>query len=78
MQDKFDHTVPPQEDGRHPEYKHLVLFEIERHHGSYILTAQGQEGDALLSEDDASEMFGEQFDDEFAYLTDEYLTLLKD
>jgi len=53
-----------------------VLFEIDRHYGSYILTAKSHEGDALISEDDARDIFEEQFDNEFAYLTDEYLSLL--
>jgi hypothetical protein len=64
--------------GRHPKYSHLVMFEIEPHHGSYILTAQHNPGSALISSDDAQEMFGDRFDDEFAYLTDEYLSLLRD
>ena len=67
----------PDKYGRHPKYKHLVMFEIESHYGSYILTAVGHEGDALISEDDARQMFGKDFDHEFGYLTDEYLQLLE-
>lgn len=74
---KFNHDVKPKKNGRHPKYKHLVLFEIEPHHCSYILTAAGHDGDRLLSEDDARDMFEDQFEDGFAYLTDEYLDCLE-
>lgn len=67
----------PDAQGRHPKYKHLVMFEIEPHYGSYILTATGHEGDALISEDDARQMFGKDFDAGFGYLTDEYLQILE-
>ncbi len=74
---KFNHNVKPDEQGRHPIYSHLVMFEIERHYGSYILTAPKTcEGNALISAENAEHIFGEQFDQEFAYLTDEYLNML--
>jgi hypothetical protein len=77
MRDNRRLTAQPDAYGRHPRYKHLIMFELEPHHGSYILTAAGHEGDALISEDDALEMFGERgIDNGFAYLTDEYLDLL--
>ncbi len=68
---------PPDKYGRHPKYKHLVMFEIEPHYGSYILTAAKHPGDALISEDDARHMFGKDYDAGFGYLTDEYLEILK-
>lgn len=68
----------PDAQGRHPKYKHLVMFEIEPHYGSYILTALGHRGDALISSDDAQHMFGKDFDAGFGYLTDEYLQLLEE
>lgn len=67
----------PDKHGRHPKYKHLVMFEIEPHHGSYILTANKHPGDALISQDDAREMFGKDYEAGFGYLTDEYLQLLE-
>lgn len=67
----------PDKQGRHPKYKHLVMFEIEPHYGSYILTAVGHQGDALISSDDAQHMFGKDFEEGFGYLTDEYLQLLE-
>lgn len=74
---EVDRMDPPDKNGRHPRYKHLVMFEIEPHYGSYILTAAGHRGDALISSDDAVHMFGKDFDDGFGYLTDEYLQLLE-
>lgn len=73
---QFDHSVPPGDDGRHPQYKHLVLAEIESHYGSWIMTIAGHEGDALISDDGARSIFGEQYDDEFAYISDEYIEIL--
>lgn len=70
-------TAKPDKQGRHPKYKHLVMFEIEPHYGSYILTAVGHRGDALISSDDAQHMFGKDFEAGFGYLTDEYLQLLE-
>lgn len=67
----------PDNSGRHPVYKHLVLFEIEPHYGSYILTAVGHDGDALITADEAMDMFGKDFEDEFGYLSDEYLDVLE-
>lgn len=72
----WQHLDRPDEQGRHPRYKHLVQFEVEPHYGSYILTATGHSGSALISEDDATDMFGEQLEHGFAYLSDEYLELL--
>lgn len=76
MSSKFDHNVSCDDNGYHPEYKHLVMFEIEPHYGSYILTAIGHSGNCLISSDDAKYMFEDQFELEFAYLSDEYLSLL--
>lgn len=73
----FDHSVAPTDTGQHPEWLHLYLFEVEPHCGSYILTCPGQLGDTLIGPDDAEYMFGEQLDDGFAYLSDEYLQLLE-
>ena len=73
---EFDHAVTPLDDGTHPKYRHLTLFEIESECGSYILTAHGNNGDCLISSDDAEHMFGSQFNEGYAYLTDEYLQLL--
>lgn len=74
-------TALPDEHGRHPKYKHLVWFDLEQHYGSYILTAEAHSGSALISEDDAIEMFGLDKEGrirESGYLTDEYLQLLED
>lgn len=68
---------PPNDDGYHPHFPHLVLFDIEPHYGMYILTAYGHEGNALISGEDAEDMFGEHFNGGYAYLTDEYLSLLQ-
>ena len=73
----FDHSIEPMPDGRHPEYNHLVLFELEPHYGSYILTAHGHDGSALLSTDDAMHIFEDRLKSEYAYLSDDYLDLLK-
>ena len=73
----FDHMVAPRNDGRHPQYPHLVMVELEPHHGSYIARFSGHAGDLLLSEDDARAMLGDQFDEEFGYVGDEYLDLLQ-
>lgn len=74
----WHHIDKPDENGRHPYFKHLVMFEIERHYDSYILSALGYKGNVLISAEHAMKMFGDQFDDEFAYLTDEYLEMLKE
>jgi len=72
--EEFDHDVPPDENGYHPDYGHLVLFELEPHHGSYIVTSPAIEGDALLEEHDVEDMFGEDgIRRGYAYLSDEYL-----
>jgi len=73
----FNHYTSPSDTGQHPDYPHLYMFEIDAHYGSYILTCPGQDGDALIGPDDAEYMFGEQLDDGFAYLSDEYLQLLE-
>jgi len=73
---KFNHNISPV-NGYHPDYPGLVLFEIEWHYGSYILSAPGYEGTALISSEDAKIMFEDQLDAEFAYLTDEYLQILE-
>jgi hypothetical protein len=68
----------PTKSGRHPTYPHLVMFEIEPHYGSYVLTAAGHRGSALISEEDARHMFGKDFEDGFGYLVDDYLELLEE
>jgi len=75
---KIDLSVEPTTDGRHPDAKHLVYFEISPHYGSYIVTAPlTQKGTALMSSDDVIESFGEDaIDNEFGYGTDDYLDVL--
>lgn len=73
----LDHMAKPDEKGRHPEFPHLVMAEIEPHHGMWILTFPGHDGDALISEDDAVEIFGDQLDAEFGYILDDYLSLIQ-
>ena len=77
----FDHNAQPTENGEHPEYPGLVLFEVEQHFGSLILTSPAKEGNALISHedwehwvDDIIKLDGDEWD--FAYLSDEYLDLL--
>jgi len=70
----------PTADGRHPKYRHLILFEVEDHHGSLILTAAGQKGDALISTEDWEHMVDGDRDaiqNDFAWLSDEYLAQLR-
>ena len=77
----FDHMAEPDDDGRHPDYPHLCLFEVERHYGSLILTSQSAPGSALIScWEDWKGMVGDdiQADQEFAYLSDEYLDCLEE
>lgn len=71
------HMAKPDKYGRHPKYKHLVMFEAEPYKNMYLVTAIGHEGSALISSDEAASMFGKYLDDGFAYLTDEYLQLLE-
>lgn len=73
----FQHTARPLENGRHPKYSHLVMAEIEPHYGSYILTIKGHKGSALISEDDANEIFGKRVDLEFGYIPDDYVDILE-
>jgi hypothetical protein len=72
------HMDPPGPDGRHPQYSHLVMAEWEPHHGSYIVTFAGHEGDLLMSAEDVMHMIGSdaQFEEGFGYVTDEYVDLL--
>jgi hypothetical protein len=72
----INHMIKPTPEGYHPVYSHLVMAEIEEHHGSYILTIEGHKGDALISEEDAEHIFGSQFDEEFGYISDEYINIL--
>jgi hypothetical protein len=73
----------PDENGRHPNAKHLILVEFEHHHGSVIVTSPAAEGSALLSYDDAYAMFSEhsfRIVDElsFGWVTDEYLSIFEE
>ncbi len=72
----IDHMTKPTADGKHPQYAHLVMAEIEPHCGSYILTMAGYDGDALISDEDARHIFGEQYAGEFGYISDEYSEIL--
>ena len=76
---KFNHNTPS-ENGRHPKYSHLVLSEVENHKSMLILTIEKQKGDALISWDDWKSMIGddEQSDEEFGYISDEYISILED
>jgi hypothetical protein len=76
--DGINHMIKPTSEGYHPVYCHLVMAEIEEHHGSYILTIEGHKGDALISYEDAQYMFGKQFDEEFGYISDEYVNILEE
>jgi hypothetical protein len=74
------HMTPPTEDGRHPKYDHLVMFEVDRHYDRLLLKSPAKEGDALISWEDWNHMVGDtdQADLEFAYCDDEYLDILKE
>lgn len=80
----FDHMVKSDNEGRHPKYKHLVYYELEPHHGSYILTAPATPenyGDLLISDEDVDHMFGEDAEyakqNGFAYGPDDYLEMME-
>ena len=70
----------PTSDGRHPKYRHLVMFEADPHHGSAIVTAReaAPGRSALWSWEDWQHAVGdeEQAELEFAYLSEEYLDVL--
>jgi len=70
------HTTPPDDEGRHPNYCHLVMAEFEPNYGSYIMTLQGYEGAALLSHDDLETFDSFIRENLFGYVSDEYATLL--
>ena len=74
----FDHCIP-HHCGVHPDYPHLIYFEVEAHYGSFILTSPAVRGTALISAQDWLNMAGsqEQADLEFAYASDEYLELFE-
>lgn len=68
--------VPADENGRHPKFSHLVLYELEPHYCSWIVTSPAISGSVLLSQDDCISMFGkEAMDSEVCFGTDEYLEL---
>lgn len=80
----FDHMVKSDNEGRHPKYKHLVYYELEPHHGSYILTAPATPenyGDLLISDEDVDHMFGKDAEyakqNGFAYGPDDYLGMME-
>jgi len=71
-------TVIPLKNGRHPKYAHLVYCNLEEHCGSYIITIDGQEGDALLSSEDAENLLGSDVvKDMRGYCSDEIVQLLE-
>ena len=71
------HEAVPLKNGRHPVYQHLVYCELMPHYGSYILTIQGQKGDALLSSEDAEHLLGDDILEKgYGYATDELVSLL--
>ena len=73
------HMTPPNDEGRHPNYCHLVMAEFEPQYDGYIMTLQGYEGAALLSHDDIDDLeILDSFIREnlFGYVSDEYATLL--
>ena len=73
------HLAEPTEDGRHPEHPHLVLFEVDLHHGMLILRSPAAPGATeLISWEDWDAMVGcrHQADCGFAYLVDDYLDIL--
>ena len=47
----------PDESGRHPNAKHLILVEFESHHGSVIVTSPAAHGNALLSREEVLSWF---------------------
>lgn len=75
---KFNHMAVPV-NGRHPEFPHLVMAEVEPHYGMLILTIEGMSGTALISVEDWIAMVGDQdqADFEFGYISDEYAELLE-
>lgn len=66
--------VPADENGRHPKFKHLVMYELESHYGSYIVTSPAKSGSRLMSVDDCVHAFGEGVVDQgFGFAVDDYL-----
>ena len=81
----IDLTAPHDENGRHPQYGHLVWVDCEPHHSMYLVTSPAMEGSSILmSGDDVAEMLGSQNEGEEedeppqeGYVSDEYLTLFQ-
>jgi hypothetical protein len=66
------------ENGYHPEHKHLVWCDVESHHSRYLVTSPASEGSFLLSEDEVHDMFGEDvFEYDGGYVSDEYLSVFE-
>lgn len=78
MVSNIDHTIEPMKNGSHPEYPHLVYYELEAHYGSLILSAPYPTLlAALISYEDGVEMFGEVMVERgYGYATEEYLSIL--
>ncbi len=69
--------VSADKDGRHPRFQHLVLYELESHYGSWIVTSPAKKGSVLIGHEDCLSMFGEEVVElEFGFATDEYLELI--
>jgi hypothetical protein len=75
------HEEEPDEDGRHPEHKHLIFVEAEPHFGGYLLKSPAAgEKTAWVSEEDYLHIFTDRFtrENEFGYVTDEYLQIFEE
>ena len=68
------HDVPPAENGRHPEYSHLVYVEVEPHYGMYLIHPHSGTGYGTLlwSADDCLAADEGLLDREYGYLTEDY------
>lgn len=68
------HSTPPNAEGRHPEYSHLVYVELEPHYGMYLVQPHTGTGYSTLlwSEDDCRAADEGLLDREYGYLPDDY------
>ena len=81
----IDLTAPHDENGRHPQARHLVWVDCEPRYGMYLVTTPAAEWvEVIMSGDDVAEMLGSQNEGEEedqppqeGYVSDEYLTLFQ-
>lgn len=73
----IDHMTKPV-NGRHPDFKHLVMAEADHHHSMFLITFAEHDGNLLVSWEEWVDMVGDQTQAElqFAYVSDEHLDLL--